>query len=57
MHPLESFLDFTKEKEIINSLKSYMGLQLFDENIYNRVKNQEDPFMLKALNQLNQEDF
>ena len=34
-----------------------MGLQLFDENIYNRVKNQEDPFMLKALKQMNQEDF
>ncbi len=50
-------IDFAKEKEIINSLKSYMGLQLFDENIYNRVKNQEDPFMLKALKQMNQEDF
>ena len=34
-----------------------MGLQLFDENIYNRIKNQEDPFMFKALKQLNEVDF
>ena len=40
-------------KMLINSIKAYIALQLFGENIFTRIMNQEDPFIQKALDHLN----
>jgi len=45
-------LNLSNKELLLNSFKSYMALQLFDENMYYRIKNQEDPFVKKALLQL-----
>lgn len=41
-----------EEQEILKSVKAYMALQLFGENTYNKIKNNEDLFMEKALQTL-----
>ncbi|MGB1020159.1 MAG: S41 family peptidase [Flavobacteriaceae bacterium] len=45
-------IDLKDKEAILNSFKSYMALQLFDENMYYRIKNQKDPFVESALEQL-----
>lgn len=37
--------------DILNSIKAFIALQLFDENLYIRIINQTDPFILRALEQ------
>lgn len=50
-------IDFKNKEVILNSFKSYMALQLFDENMYYRIKNQKDPFIDRALEQLQTADY
>jgi len=45
-------LDLKDKALILNSFKAYIALQLFDENMYYRIKNQNDPFVESALEQL-----
>ena len=46
-------LKINNRKMIINSIKAYIALQLFGENIFTRIMNQEDPFIQAALDHLN----
>ena len=46
-------LIINNRKMVINSIKAYIALQLFGENIFTRIMNQEDPFIHKALDHLN----
>jgi carboxyl-terminal processing protease len=45
-------LKIKDDNSVINSIKAYVGLQLFDEKIYTRIINQQDPFILKALSEI-----
>ena len=38
-----------EEKQILKAVKTYLGLQLFGENTFNRINNEEDVFMEKAI--------
>ena len=46
-------LIINNRKMVMNSIKAYIALQLFGENIFTRIMNQEDPFIQKALDHLN----
>ena len=46
-------LKINNRKMVINSIKAYIALQLFGENIFTRIMNQEDPFIQAALDHLN----
>ena len=35
-----------------NSIKSFIALQLFNENIFTRINNQNDDFVIKALEEI-----
>ena len=57
----EQFSDYCKtngiefkngEKETLKAIRANLALQLFGENIYNRIKNQEDVFIDKAIKTL-----
>jgi hypothetical protein len=37
------------EAIFFNSVKAFIAIQLFGENLYNRIVNQKDPFIQKAL--------
>ena len=37
----------------INSIKAYIGFQLFGNNAYNRINNQDDEFIKQAVQSLN----
>ena len=37
------------EAIFLNSAKAFIAIQLFDENLYNRIVNQKDPFIQKVL--------
>lgn len=41
-----------KEQDVLKAVKAYLGLQLFGENTFNQIKNEEDLFMEKALQTL-----
>lgn len=47
--PLE--VNDENKDDILNSIKAFIALQLFDENLYIRIINQTDPFILRALEQ------
>lgn len=49
--PLE--VNEENKDDILNSIKAFIALQLFDENLYIRIINQTDPFILRALKQKN----
>ncbi len=36
------------EAETLKAVKSYLGLQLFGENVFNEIKNQGDVFVARA---------
>ncbi|MEK9603440.1 MAG: S41 family peptidase [Flavobacteriaceae bacterium] len=38
-----------EEQEMLKAVKAYLGLQLFGENTFNQVKNQEDIFLEKSI--------
>jgi carboxyl-terminal processing protease len=40
------------EESILISIKAYIALQLFDENIYIRIINEKDPFIQRALDEI-----
>ena len=40
------------EESILTSIKAYIALQLFDENIYIRIINEKDPFIQRALDEI-----
>tara|TARA_B110000003_G_scaffold78287_1_gene79779 strand:- start:3196 stop:4788 length:1593 start_codon:yes stop_codon:yes gene_type:complete len=40
------------ENRILNSIKAFIALQLFDENTYIRITNKKDPFILRALEEI-----
>ena len=40
------------EKETLKAIRANLALQLFGENIFNRIKNQEDIFIDKAIKTL-----
>ena len=46
-------LKINNRKMVINSIKAYIALQLFGENIFTRIMNLEDPFIQAALDHLN----
>ena len=57
----EQFSDYCKtngiefkngEKETLKAIRANLALQLFGENIFNRIKNQEDIFIDKAIKTL-----
>ena len=39
-------------EKILNSIKAFMAIQLFNENMYTRIINQQDLFIKKALNKI-----
>jgi len=41
-----------QEEETLKAVKAYLGLQLFGENTFNQIKNQEDLFLETAINTL-----
>tara|TARA_B100000886_G_C20371936_1_gene470014 strand:- start:910 stop:1212 length:303 start_codon:yes stop_codon:yes gene_type:complete len=48
-----------KESETLRGVKAHLGLQLFGDNIFNRIKNQHDLFLntaIKALDSLSKVD-
>ena len=59
---LKSFGEFSKEnnipfkisneEKVLNSIKAYIAIQLFGENMFNRIINQKDPYILKALEEI-----
>jgi carboxyl-terminal processing protease len=40
------------ETRILNSIKAFIALQRFNENMYIRIINQTDPFILRALDEI-----
>jgi|TARA_B110000285_G_scaffold230203_1_gene296344 carboxyl-terminal processing protease len=40
------------EAILINATKAYIAIQLFSENLYNRIVNEKDPFIQKALSEI-----
>ena len=42
-------IEIKDEKGLVISIKAFIAMQLFDENLYTRIINQEDPFVKKAL--------
>ena len=44
-------LKINNKKMVINSIKAYIALQLFGENVFTMIMNQEDPFIQEALNE------
>ena len=48
--PLE--VNEENEESILTSIKAYIALQLFDENLYIRIINQKDPFIQRALEEI-----
>ncbi|OUW75518.1 MAG: hypothetical protein CBD68_04260, partial [Flavobacteriaceae bacterium TMED208] len=48
--PIE--INSQSEKRILNSIKSFIALQLFNENIFTRINNQNDDFVIKALEEI-----
>ena len=46
-------LKINNKKMVINSIKAYIALQLFGENVFTMIMNQEDPFIQEALDHLN----
>ena len=42
-------IEINGEKGLVISIKAFIAMQLFDENLYTRIINQEDPFVKKAL--------
>ena len=47
-------LKINNKKMVINSIKAYIALQLFGENVFTMIMNQEDPFIQEALDHLNE---
>ena len=43
------------EESLLNSIKAFIAIQLFGENLYTRIVNQGDPFLLKALSEIEKE--
>lgn len=41
------------DQDLVNPLKAFIAIQQFDENLYTRIVNQGDPFIQKALSQIN----
>lgn len=62
---IEAFLQYCEEnnypikvkdeESLINSIKAYIAIQLFDENLFTRIINKEDPFIKRALNEVDAE--
>jgi hypothetical protein len=42
-------VNFDNKEFIINSIKAYIGLQLFNEKIFTEIINKEDDFLKRAL--------
>jgi hypothetical protein len=40
------------QARILNSIKAFIALQRFNENMYIRIINQTDPFILRALEEV-----
>ena len=47
-------ITITKNNEgiLINAIKAYIAIQLFGENLYNRIVNEKDPFIQKILTEI-----
>jgi carboxyl-terminal processing protease len=47
-------ITITKDNEeiLINATKAYIAIQLFGENLYNRIVNEKDPFIQKTLTEI-----
>jgi carboxyl-terminal processing protease len=45
-------VDFKDEESLLISIKAYIALQLFDENMFTRIVNKEDLFIKKALDEM-----
>ena len=47
-------ITITKNNEgiLINAIKAYIAIQLFGENLYNRIVNEKDPFIQKTLTEI-----
>jgi carboxyl-terminal processing protease len=41
------------EEDLVNPIKAFIAIQRFDENLYTRIVNEGDPFIQKALSQIN----
>jgi len=46
-----------KKEAFLNNIKAYIGLQLFNEEVYLKILNVTDPFIKKAIEKINQEPF
>ena len=51
-YKLQIEVNSINKKAILNSIKAFIALQLFNENMYIRIINQSDPFILKALKEI-----
>ena len=45
-------IEVKDDERLLNSIKAYIAVQLFDENLSTRIINEEDSFIKKALNQI-----
>lgn len=45
-------IDVNDYESLLNSIKAYIAIQLFDENLYMRIINQRDSFIKEALSQI-----
>ena len=40
------------ESSVLNSIKAHIALQLFNENVFNRILNQNDPFFIRTMQEI-----
>jgi hypothetical protein len=45
-------IEIENEESLFNSIKAFIAIQIFGENLYTRIVNQEDPFILRALTEI-----
>jgi carboxyl-terminal processing protease len=48
-------IEIENEESLLNSIKAFIAIQLFDENLYTRIVNQGDPFILRTLSEMDKE--
>ncbi len=48
-------IEIENEESLLNSIKAFIAIQIFDENLYTRIVNQGDSFILRALSEMDKE--
>ena len=48
-------IEVKDDESLLNSIKAYIAIQLFNQNLYTRIINEGDSFIKKALSQIENE--